>query len=277
MLKKAGIFFISIILIISILSGCSIGFINKKNKDFEYMKQGKVTKININSTRDKGFRFVVTDERAIKDIYDILSSAKSVSKKSSLKPDYTFEICTEGNKTYKFNYIAGLKKNTRGNFYSDNKSYYVSKRIDNDVISGFSNMRMPRDFKNVYYNSILSALKKYRENINDKDLIGINIEDDVEVEQFILSSELYDFEKSLDRKGYNSNIINNDNYNYSIVMDVKTEGYKTDLVNSTGIYKCTITFQNKRYNSKKNYYIFDKYENNRWKIKVYADKKPQDF
>ena len=39
--------------------------IGTKNNDFEYIKQGKVNKIVIENTRDKGFRFEITNQSTI--------------------------------------------------------------------------------------------------------------------------------------------------------------------------------------------------------------------
>ena len=85
----------------TMLSGCT--FVNNlevkmnlKNEQFEYIKQNKVDKIVIQNVRDSGFRFIVNnsanDSKAIDDIYKILSDASEVSKKSSLDPDYIFEV-----------------------------------------------------------------------------------------------------------------------------------------------------------------------------------------
>ncbi len=276
MLKKIVSLSITVVLFFTILSGCSIGGMGKKNSDFEYIKQGKISKVNINSTRDKGFKFVVTDEKEIKDIYDILSSAKQVNTKSSLQPDYVFQFYTQEDKVYTFNYVSGVD-NDDGNFYSDDKIYHTSKKIDSDVISSFWYIRRPKDFKNVYYNSLLNALDKYRKDVNKNDLIGMDIKDDVDIAKFILSIDEEDFLKDVNNKSYNANIFDGDSSSYSIVMSVKTEGYKTDTLTDTGTYKCTVTFQNKKDNSMKIYYILDSYKNSKWNIKIYADKSPADF
>ena len=63
-----------------------------KNDDFNYMKTNKVDEIIIQNTRDSGFRFKVTDQTAIEDIYNALASGNPKSAKSSLDADYIFEI-----------------------------------------------------------------------------------------------------------------------------------------------------------------------------------------
>ena len=86
-----------LVVIISTLSGCGIidtGLVklNLKNTDFEYINENKVNKIVIQSTRDSGFKFVVNDSNAINDIYKILSKGKVKGEKTSLDPDYVFEV-----------------------------------------------------------------------------------------------------------------------------------------------------------------------------------------
>ena len=73
--NKFSIIVLTALLTASImLSGCT--FINNlevkmnlKNEQFEYIKQNRVDKIVIQNVRDSGFRFVVTDNKAIDDIY----------------------------------------------------------------------------------------------------------------------------------------------------------------------------------------------------------------
>ena len=278
MLKRINLRSLILLVILVLLTGCSgINKLTVKNEDFEYMKNGKITKVNINNTRDKGFRFVVTDEKAITDIYNILSTAKSVTTKSSLQPDYIFELYTADNVVHKFSYIAGIDEKNAGNFYSDNKTYIVSNIIDTDIISSFWNARKPKVFNDVYYNSILKALGDYRESVNKTDPIGINIKDDVEVSKFILSVDLEDFIDSIDKNDYNSKVISDSNVNTGVVMNIETKGYKTDVVKNEGLYKCTITFINKKDNSEKIYYVYDNYKDNNWSISVVADNKPVGF
>jgi hypothetical protein len=267
-----------LLIIFSILTGCtSVEKLTINNNDFEYIKKGNITKVSINNTRDKGFKFVVTDESSIKDIYDILSIAKPVNEKSLLKPDYVFEFYTQNNSVYKFNYVAGLDKKDLGNFYSDNKTYIVSKRIDNDIISNFWNIRRPKDFKTVYYNSLLAAITNYRKSVNKTDLIGIDLNNDLDIARFILSVEVEDFSDTISKPEYNSAVISDANVNYGVVMDIKTEGYRNDTNSSTGDYKCTITFVNKKDNSQKIYYVTDNYKDSNWNISMVADKAPDGF
>lgn len=118
--RGLSVFLVLIILTVAVLSaGCDeldrlkvkTGL---KNSDFEYIREERVDKIVIQNMRDQGFKFVVTDQNAIKDLYDILSSGKKVSKKSSLQPDYVFEIYEGNNKVHRFKYVAGLDKKDGG-------------------------------------------------------------------------------------------------------------------------------------------------------------------
>lgn len=275
-IKKLNKIFLCISLIACLLlSGCSSVHeaeikLGIKNNDFEYIKDNKVQKIVIQSTRDEGFRFTLEDKNAIEDLYDILSSAKSVKNKSSLKSDYIFEIY-QGNKIHKFNYIAGLDKRDQGNLYGDNKVFAVSKRIDNSIIQNFWTIKEPKNFNDVYYNSIISAIDDYiKSQKKQGKSIGINLNDDVEVAKYILSIDMESFKSDLKSKLKNVEIISKDKQSYDIVATIKTEGYKLTL------YKGIVTFWDKSNKSEKKYYIYDKYENAHWNIKV-TDSKPGNF
>ncbi len=244
-----------------------------KNNDFEYIKQGKIKKIVIQNTRDTGFRFIVTDQKAISELYDILSTAKSVETKSDLEPDYIFEMEEGPNKIYKFNYIAGLDKKDAGNLYSEDKVYLVSERIDNDIIKSFWNIRKPKDFNKIYYSSILNLAEKYSKEEAQGKSIGINIYNDVDVAKFILSTDLEEFKSSLASRVSNAQLMiqpkgDQPQKEYDVVMSVKTVGYKTFL------YKSEITFWDKQNKVEKKYYILMNYKTNdgRWSTKVETEK-----
>lgn len=241
-----------------------------KNEDFEYIKENKVKKIIIQNTRDKGFRFIVSDKKVIGELYDIMSSAKEIQKKSNLEPDYVFEMDEGNGKTHKFNYIAGLNKKDEGNLYSKNKVYAVSKRIDNDIIKSFWTIRKPKNFKDVYYSSIIETLKKQGISKNNKSNIGINIQDDIDVAKFILSTDLEEFKSNLKNSFNNIELIKDVNKKYDKVVDIKTEGYKSTR------YKALISFNDKKKNTEKKYYIINEYKNGSWDLKIY-DEKPEEF
>ena len=240
-----------------------------KNNDFEYIKQGKIKKIVIQNTRDTGFRFIVTDKKAIEELYDILSSAKAVEAKSDLEPDYIFEMEEGPNKVYRFSYVAGLDKENAGNLYSADKVYLVSERIDNDIIKSFWNIRKPKDFNKIYYRTILDIAEKYSKEESKGRSIGINIYDDVDVAKFILSADLDEFKGSLTSKVSNAELMiqpkgEQKQKEYDIAMNVKTVGYKTFL------YKGEITFWDKENKSEKKYYITMTYKSTdgRWVTKI---------
>jgi hypothetical protein len=281
---KAVICFVLILTAVLIFSGCDMVDnlevkAGLKNKDFEYIKQGKIEKIVIQNTRDRGFRFVVTDQRAIQDLYNIMSSAKEVSQRSSLEPDYVFEMYEGHNVVHKFNYIAGIDKKDGGNLYSDNSTYIVSDRIDNDVIKSLWNIRKPKNFKDVYYGSIIRYIDEYNKeskNASGKGnpSIGINMNDDVDVAKFILSTDIEDFKNQLQSKGINATLMqpNEDGSKYDIIMTIKTMGYKATL------YKSSSTFYSNIDKSEKK--LYSKYEvvNSMWQYNMYNDStKPKDF
>jgi len=240
-----------------------------KNEDFEYIEQGRIKKITIQSTRDKSFRFVVTDEIAIKDLYDILSSAKEVDEKSTLEPDYIFEMYEGVNKVHKFSYIAGLDEKNGANLYSADKSYIVSKRIDNDIIKNFWNIRKPIDFKTVYYDSILEVLDKYVKDEDKSKKIILDISEDNEATKFVLSTDLDSFKDKL-LKDFNTVLLKDKNTAYDVLINVKTEGYKST------IYKSSVTIKTKLNEKEKKYYVVAKYDKS-WNIEIFEDEKPNGF
>jgi len=273
--KKLIIYIVTIIFICTIFSGCSsidslrvkLGF---KNNDFEYIKQNKIKKIVIQSTRDPGFRFVVTDQSAISELYDILSSAKQVKQKSTLDADYVFEMDEGQGTVHKFKYVAGIDKSDSGNLYSDDKIYIVSKRIDNDIINNFWDIRKPKNFQDVYYNSMIRTVNQYFQNKDKTKTIGINLKDDVDIAKFLLSTDLVDFKDTLISDYKNIDLVSDDKDKYEILVTIKTQGYKSTL------YKGIVTFWDKDKQTEDKYYILDKYVTGGWNIEITNDK-PTDF
>ncbi|MFU0825778.1 MAG: Lipoprotein [Clostridium sp.] len=272
--KKINVLIMVIVMIVSnFLTGCArvedlkvkLGM---KNKDFEYINEGRISKITIQNKRDKGYTFIITDKDAIKELYDILSKAKEVENKITLEPDYILEFQEGVNKVHKFNYVAGLDKKDLGNLYGDDKIYVVSKRLDDDIMKNFWNIRKPNKFNEVYYTSMLKAIEDYRKTVGKDKKIGIDINDE-EVAKFILTMDIEEFKEKL---GNNEEIITNGDRNkYDITMDIETQGYKTD------IYKCIITFYDKETKKETKYYFVNKYELNYWKFNFTKDKKPKNF
>lgn len=241
-----------------------------KNNDFEYINEGKIESIVIQNTRDQGFRFKVTDKNVISEIYDVLSTAKTASKKSSLEPDYIFEMEEGNNKIHKFSYVTGLDKKDSGNFYNEGKTYIVSNRIDNDIINKYWNIRKPKNFNQVYYKSITNVLDQYLKDSNKNKSVGINLKDDVDSAKFILSTDLEDFNNDLSSKFKNVSVANKDKENYDTWLTIKTEGYKSTM------YKATIVLLDKSSKIEKKYYINDTYKTGGWDFKI-TDSKPDKF
>jgi hypothetical protein len=260
---------IACVLFSTLFSGCTaveklqIRF-GLKNLDFEYIKQDKIDKIVIQSTRDLGFRFIVTDKRTIKELYDILSSSKKVDEKSSLEPDYIFEMYEGDETVYKFKYITGLEKTDAGNLYSDEGDdiYIVSKRIDNDIIRNLWNLRKPREFEKVYYGSILKVLDTYKDEINKGGKIGIDISEDIDVAKYIFSTDLENFKDNLKAILSNAELVNKNRDDFDILVTVKTQGYKSDK------YRSAITVHNNKEKSEQKYYTGCRHENGEWDINV---------
>lgn len=273
--KKALIFLICLITLSVFLTGCKrVDDLKVKmglrNTDFEYIKQNKVQKIIIQSTRDTGFRFIVTDKRAMNDLYEILSTGKVTNEKTDLEPDYIFEFHEGPDKIHKFSYVAGLQKKGVGNFYSDDKSYMVSKRVDNDIIKNLSNLRKPRAFEELYYNVILNFLEQYGSGIPKDRPVGINISDDLEVAKYILSNDIEDFKINLNAKMSNAKLIEKNKEDFSFIINIKTYGYKTT------VYKSIITINDRNDNSEVKYYVWCDYKDKGWNISITKDK-PENF
>lgn len=273
MIKKLRGICIVLIVLIAVTSGGCSPFDSLKiklgisNNDFEYINQGKIKKVSIQNTRDKGYRFTVTDPRTIKELYTILSTAKPVKEKTSLQPDYIFEMEETPDKIYKFNYIAGIDKKNSGNLYSDDKVYQVSNRLDNDILVSFWNMRTPKSFKYVYYKALMEVIDEFSKSSDKSKTVGVDISGDTESAKFILSKDLEEFKTDLKKKYSNFQLIEDKNGKYDIVMDINTEGYKSTL------YKIKVVFGDKVQNSEKKYYVLAVYDNE-WKITVKPDSKP---
>ncbi|NRT32279.1 hypothetical protein BJV38_005136 [Clostridium beijerinckii] len=258
------------------LSGCS--FIdnievkmNLKNQQFDYIKQNKVDKIIIQSVRDSGFRFVVNDPKAIEDIYKILSDGSEVSKKSSLDPDYIFEVCI-GDEVRKYQYVVGANEHGTGNFYDDDKAFSVPKNLENTIMQNLSFIRKPRDFNYIYYQSILKVIDKKKESLSNGNKVGVNIAGDTDCLKYIFSVDLEDFKKSLNKTLPSVDLVNNNYEDFDTIIKVKNRGY-----NST-VFKTLITVDNKKYNSFESYYITAEYNYKDWDIKISEpNKTPQDW
>ncbi|SHK05890.1 hypothetical protein SAMN02745163_03115 [Clostridium cavendishii DSM 21758] len=262
------------ILVATTLTGCNLidkasqklGF---KNSDFEYIKQNKVDKVVIQSTRDTGFRFIVSEKNNIKDIYDILSSGKPATTKTSLEADYIFEIHS-GSDVKKFSYVAGLHDNKQGNFYDENKSYVISKRLDNYIIQNLSFIRKPREFENIYYNSLLKVIENNKSKLDVNGLkVGVDILGDTECTKYMISVDIDDFKRRLKEILPSADIVNKNRENFDVIVSINNYGYKTKT------YKSIVTIENRKENSQKKFYITGTYDSN-WTTSI-EEKMPNDW
>ena len=274
--KFSIIVLIALLTVSMMLSGCT--FINDlevkmnvKNEQFEYIKQNRVDKIVIQNVRDSGFRFVVTDPKAIDDIYKLLSAGSEVSKKSSLDPDYIFDICI-GDEVKKYQYVVGANEHDTGNFYNEDKAFSVSKNLENTIMQNLSVIRKPRDFQYIYYQSILKVIESKKDMLSNTNKIGIDVDGDTDCLKYIFSVDLEEFKKNLNKTLPNIDIVNNNHEDFDTVIKVKNRGY-----NST-VFKTLITVDNKKDKSFESYYILAEYNYKDWDIKVSEPNKvPQDW
>lgn len=276
--NKFSIIVLAILIITSMmLSGCD--FINNvevklnlKNQKFDYIKQNRVDKIVIQSVRDSGFRFIVNDSKAIDDIYDILSDGSEVSQKSSLAPDYIFEIYN-GDEVKKYQYVVGENEKGTGNFYDENDAFSVPKNLENTIMENLSFIRKPRDFNYIYYQSILKVIETKKDALADGSKVGIDIQGDTDCLKYVFSTDLEEFKKNLNAEIPNSDLVDKNPEDFDVIVKVKNRGFNTTL------FKTLITIDNKKDKSSENYYVIAEYNYNKdWDIKVSEPGKvPQDW
>lgn len=250
----------------TMLSGCN--FIDNlevkmklKNEQFEYIKQNRVDKIIIQNVRDSGFRFVVTDNKAITDIYKILADGKEVSKKSSLDPDYIFEVYI-GEEIKKYQYVVGDNESDTGNFYDDDKAFSVPKNLENTIMQNLSFIRKPRNFEYIYYQSILKVIQNKKDVLSKLNKVGVDINSDNDCLKYVFSVDLEQFKKNLNDTLPNLTLVNNNSGDFDAVIRVKNRGY-----NST-VFKTLITVENNNDKSSDRYYITAEYNYKDWDIKI---------
>ncbi len=256
-----------------LISGCTrlddlkvkYGF---KNTDFEFLNSEDIDSIIIQSTRDKGFRFIVTDKSTINGLYDSLSSAKKSEDVIGHDPDYIFEIHDMDGQVIKYNYVAGVSDQNRANFYSEEGSYIVTDRIDNNLIQNLYSIRKPKFFEDIYYGSILDLIKLVKEEYNDKG-IGIKFYDDVETLKYQLSRDIEDFRTKALKEGA---VILSHGEKAEAVLEVKTQGY------TTLVFKAVVSLKIDSEYVTRDYYIHGKYINDitGWET-VITDTKPDGF
>lgn len=243
-----------------------------KNDDFNYMKTNKIDEIIIQNTRDSGFRFKVTDQKAIEDIYNALASGNPKSAKSSLDADYIFEIHC-GDEIKKYKYVVGVDESGKGNFYDDEKAYKVPKNLDQTIINNLSFIRRPREFNSIYYGTIMTVLDMNKDQlINPKYKVGINMQGDLDCVKYLFSVELQQFQKELQKVIPGAGIISNNNDEYNVIVTVQNKGYDSET------FRTLITIDNKLENTSQKYYVVGHYEFKKWEITVGKDgKKPENW
>ena len=266
-MKKSKILLIAFVIIMSTLfSGCEAidnGMVKLglKNNDFEYIKENKVNQIIIQSTRDAGFRFVVTDKNAINDIYNIVSSGRIKESKSKLDADYIFDIYIgEDVKSYK--YVVSANDSDTGNFYDDEKAYLISKNLDDTIIKNLSFVRKPRDFEDIYYKCILDVLEEKKNSLKEDNKVGVNIAGDVDCLKYMFSIDLEQFKKDIDKILPGTTLVENNSDDFDTVITVKNRGY------SSKIFKTTITVDDKKNKIYETYYVSAVYESKGWDIDI---------
>ena len=242
--------------------GCStIDSIQKKlgfkNEYFEKFQAQNIDGISIQSVRDPGFKFIVTEPNAIEDMYKLLQSAKDSKNKTDLSPDYIFEF-NMGDEVEKFNYIVGAHE---GNFYNDTNSFTVSSRLDEGIMKNLSFIRKPRDFEDVYYNSILSVLELKKEEFNaTPHKVGIDIQGDVDCLKYVFSTDIEEFLKKARKIVPNLEMVNNNASEFDAVLTVKNKGYDSTT------YRTKISVDDKKDKIQEDYYIKATNEFKEWSI-----------
>lgn len=253
------------------LSSCGVidnikrGF---KNDNSYFDNVGQVDQISIQSIRDESFKFLVTDEKAIVNMYNLLSKAKTSEIKSDLQPDYIFEI-KMGDEVKKYNYVVGAYE---GNFYNDEMSFTVSKRLDEGILNNLSVIRKPRDFEYIYYQPILDVIDQLSNTLDYKSKkVGVDIKGDVDCLKYIFSTDLESFLKKAEKTAPNIEIIDNNESDFDIIIRIKNRGH------STTEYKSNITVEDKKENTQYYYYIVGENEYKEWNINIYTeDNLPKD-
>ncbi|MGL5086518.1 MAG: hypothetical protein ACRC68_12505 [Clostridium sp.] len=254
-------------LVISILitlnfAGCSsidnlqkkLGF---KNEYFEKFQSQNIDEISIQSARDPGFKFIVTEEKAIGDMYNLLYNSKDSESKTELSPDYIFEFKI-GDEIEKFNYIVGAHQ---GNFYNETNSFTVSSRVDEGIMKNLSFIRKPRDFEYIYYNSILNVLNlKKKEFTSTQHKVGIDIQGDIECLKYVFSSDIEEFLKKARKIIPDIEMVNNNANDFDVVLTVKNKGYDSTT------YRTKISIDNKKDKIQDDYYIKATNEFKEWEI-----------
>lgn len=264
LLFKSIKYIITLLLLILSFSLVSCNFLgNIKNEDnyFTSMKSKGIDEISMQNIRDKSFKFLVSDEKSIQNIYNLLVNAKQSNVRCDVEPDYIVEIVF-GDEIKQFNYIVG---DYEGNFYNDEVSFTISKRLDESIIQNLTIIRKPREFEYIYYNSIYEVLEKLGDEVNISNLkIGIDIKEDKDCLKYIFSKDITNFLENSKKLAKDIQIIESNENDFDIIIRVKNRGY------STTKYKSNITVEDKINKTEKYYYIYGENEYKEWKINIYT-------
>lgn len=233
---------LSVLLTTIMLSGCTFVDnmevkMNLRNEKFDYMKENTVDKIIIQNVRDSGFRFIVSDSQAINDIYTSLAKGKIAKEKTTLNPDYIFEVWM-GDEVKKYDYVVGSNSRGVGNFYDDEYAFSVPKNLENTIMQNLSFIRKPRDFQYIYYQSILKVAEAKKDSISDLK-VGIDISGDTDCLKYVFSNQLEEFKKNLKKILPNSDIVDNNSKDFDVIITVNNRGF------SSKIFKTLISVENK--------------------------------
>ena len=71
-----------------------------------------------------------------------------------------------GDEVKSYNYVVSVDERGVGNFYDENNSYLVSKSLDDSITQNLSFIRKPREFEDIYYNSILQVLELKKDELD---------------------------------------------------------------------------------------------------------------
>ena len=272
-MKKSSRILVAIVLMILSLNLTSCRVIDNikgkfKSENNYFNNVGQVDQISIQSIRDNSFKFLVTDDKAIINMYELLSKAKISETRSELEPDYIFEIKL-GDEIKKFNYVVGAYE---GNFYDDEMSFSVSKRLDEGILQNLSIIRKPREFEYIYYEPIIDVIENLSKTLDYKNSrVGVDIKGDVDCLKYIFSTDLESFIQRAKKTAPNIEIIDNNESEFDIIVRVKNRGH------STTQYKSNITVESKNDTQHYYYYVVGENEYKEWNISIYTeDNLPKD-
>lgn len=228
-----------------------------RNEYFEKFQAENIDQISIQSVRDPGFKFIVTEAKAIGDMYELLYESKDSETKTELAPDYIFEF-NMGDKVERFNYIVGAHE---GNFYNETNNFSVSSRLDEGIMKNLSVIRKPRDFEYIYYNSILKVLELNKKEFTDAPhKVGVDIQGDIECLKYVFSSDIEEFLKKARKIVPDIALVENNASDFDVVLTIKNKGYDSTT------YRSKISVDNKKDKAQEDYYIKGTNEFKEWNI-----------